>query len=629
MSESQIIKKKPGFRFRFYSIIALIAILSFNTHYRITNPPSNPMSWDTFGYYLYLPATFIYHDLGLRNKGVIDEIIDKYHSTSTFYQATYCNNGNWIMKYSMGMAVFYSPGFFTGHILAQFLDYPTDGFSKPYQWALMANSILFFFIGLLVLRKVLNRFFTDKITAAILLIIFFGTNYYSYSTFSAEMPHNYLFTIYALILWQTIRWHESHKKMNIWALGLFIGLATLARPTELISILIPLLWNVTNKESLIKKVNLLKQYKSQLLQFVVILLLIGSLQVIYWKIFSGDFIYYSYNNPGEGFEFLWPYTLKVLFSFRKGWLIYTPMMIFALWGFVYLYKNNRGVFVPIFIFFIINLYIVSSWSCWWYAQSMGQRALIQSYAVLSIPFGYFLTSMSKKSAIMKIVVSFFILLFVILNQFQVWQFGKGILSLDRMTMPYYFNTFGKTVHTLDNDHLLLVDRSSLDEKIPVDPSFNHKILKVIDFEKDSNNTELIYSDLYAYKGKYSLKMDSTIQFSPSFKIKYKELTSQEYAWIRVSVWVYPVHSLDLTASSLIVSFQHKGKNYKYRGIDFEKPEIASQLKLNQWNEISMDYLTPEVRSQNDNLIVYLWNRGKQDIYFDDLTIEMYEPVNEK
>jgi len=609
-----------------FSILILIILLFINIGLRINHPPANPISWDTFGYYLYLPSTFIYHDLGLKNKGVIDDIIDKYQSTSTFYQATYCDNGNWVMKYSMGMAIFYSPGFFAGHLMAHWLDYSPDGFSKPYQWALMANSILFFFIGLFFLRKVLNKFFTDIITTILLLLIFFGTNFYSYSTFSAEMPHNYLFTLYALILWQTVLWHNNHKKKHVWLLALFIGLAALARPTELISILIPLLWNIIDKESLIQKIKLFKRYKSQLLQFTFILLLIGSFQMLYWKLISGDFIYYSYNNPGEGFEFLWPYTLKTLFSFRKGWLIYTPLMIFALWGFVYLYKRNKGVFVPLFIFFIVNLYIVSSWSCWWYAQSMGQRALIQSYAVLAIPFGYFLTDLSRRSVFLKILASLFIVFFVLLNQFQLWQLNHGIISLDRMTRPYYFKTFGKMVHNKAYDNLLLVDRSNLNEKVPDNQSFEHTVLKILDFEKDSSNTDLHYSNLYAHQGAFSFVMDSSIQFSPAFKIKYKDINCEEYAWFRISVWVYPVYPLNETSTSLIVSFQHKGDNYKYRGIDLNKPEIASQLKLNQWNKITMDYLTPEVRSKNDNLVVYVWNRGKKSIYFDDMTIELFSPV---
>lgn len=619
-------KKKISSRSKHpYSYLVVLVLLFFTIGLRINNPPKNPISWDTFGYYLYLPSTFIYHDLGLKNKPIIDGIIETYHSTSTFYQGTYCENGNWVMKYSMGMAIMYSPGFFAGHLLAHFTDYPADGFSKPYQWALMANSILFFMIGMFFLRKVLNKFFSDKISSVVLVLLFFGTNYYTYSTFSAEMPHNYLFSIYTIILWQTILWHENQRKQHMWLLALFVGLATLARPTELISILIPLLWGVSNKETLIEKIKLLKTHLPQIIQFSLILLFIGSLQIIYWKMITGDFIYYSYNNPGEGFEFLWPYTLKTLFSFRKGWLIYTPLMVFALWGFIYMYKQKKGLFIPLFVFFIINLYIVSSWSCWWYAQSMGQRALIQSYAVLSIPFGFFLTEISRKSLFIKILSATSILFFVLLNQFQIWQMNHGILHLDRMTRPFYFKTFGKTEHNKSYDDLLLVDRSKLHEQIPENKLFNHRILKSFDFEIDSINEQDHYSSDFAYLGSYSFMMDSTIQFSPAFKMKYKEIGCEEYAWFRVSVWVFPVYPLEETPSSLIVSFQHKGKNYKYRGLDLNKPEIAKNLKLHQWNKITLEYMTPEVRSKSDNIVTYIWYRGKKTIYFDNLTIELFTP----
>ena len=122
-------------------------------------------------------------------------------------------------------------------------------------------------------------------------------------------------------------------------------------------------------------------------------------------------------------------------------------------------------------------------------------------------------------------------------------------------------------------------------------------------------------------------MDSSIQFSPGFKEAYKYLTKYDYAWLRVSVWISPVHPINETPSSLIVTFQHKGKNYKYKGLDFNNPEIKNLLKLNQWNKLSIDYLTPEVRSKNDNLAVYIWNRGKKDIYFDDLTIDLFKPIS--
>jgi hypothetical protein len=526
----------------------------------------------------------------------------------------------------MGMAIFYSPAFFIGHIVALITDYSADGFSSPYQWALIANGILFFIIGLFILRKVLLRFFSDLVVTIILFIVYFGTNYFSYSTFSSEMPHAYLFIAYALILWYTIRWHETFKMRYIVGLAITIGLSTLSRPTELIAVIIPILWYVDGWSSLKKKIkDLYYQHRVQIIVFNAILALIGSCQVIYWKIYSGQLIYYSYRNPGEGFEFLWPYTLKFLFSFRKGWLIYTPVMIFAIYGLFILYKNNRGIFYSVFVFFIINLYIVSSWSCWWYAQSFGQRAMIQSYAVLSIPLGYSIVKVAGANIFKKILLSLTIAALLFLNLFQYWQLRKNILSLDRMTFDYYVKTFGKLKINPEDRELLLIDRfNNANDSIPDDLPFKSRKLKVIDFENTDKKLSSHLSNKIVRSGNYSLKMDSTISFTPSYQKAFKEITRNYYAWIRVSVWVYPVHKLSNTPVSLVVSFQHNGKAHKYRSLNIENKDVIKKIKLNQWNKISMDYLTPEVRSKNDELAVYLWNRGSLDIYFDDLMIEVYE-----
>ncbi len=255
----------------------------------ITRPPENVISWDVFGYYLYLPFTFIYHDLGLRHKEVLDHIFALYDPSSTFYQAVHIKGGNLIMKYSMGMAVLYAPGFFVANLLAAPLGYPADGFSLPYQMALVINGIIVVFIGFWYLRKVLLHFFSDRLSALVLLLIFFGTNYYAFSMFLTETPHTYLFTFYVLLLWNTIRWHQSHQTKNMVALALLLGLATLARPTELIAVVIPLLWNVVSFNDVKKKFYLLfSVYWKQILLFVLIMAVTASLQIIYWKIYSGN-----------------------------------------------------------------------------------------------------------------------------------------------------------------------------------------------------------------------------------------------------------------------------------------------------------------------------------------------------
>ena len=340
--------------------VALIAVLFLYFNFKYS--ANNILSWDIFGYYLYLPLVFIYSDLGLENVSEIYDIIEKYNNTATFYQAVQSPTGNWVMKYSMGLSILYLPFFLIGHVVALISEYPADGFSMPYQFSIFIGSITYTIAGIFFLRILLLKFFNDKITSFILLIIAFGTNYFFHTSMHGQnaMSHNYLFTLYVFILLLTDKWHESHKIKHIVLLGIVCGITILSRPTEIVCLFIPLLWGVTGKNSFFDKLKLLFRYKNQIALFSLIIIFIGFFQFIYWKIYTGKFLYYSYGgNAGEGFEFLHPSILEVLFSFRKGWLLYTPLMFFSILGLIFLYQKNRFIFYSIFLYFIFNFYIVS------------------------------------------------------------------------------------------------------------------------------------------------------------------------------------------------------------------------------------------------------------------------------
>ena len=598
--------------------ILLIAIL---VYCGFTFFPDNILSWDVFGYYLYLPFTFIYSDLGLNNENIIHEIIDKYHNSATFYQAIKLPAGNYVMKYSMGMSILYSPFFFLGHLYAKLSSYPADGFSLPYQYAIFIGGQVFTVTGIIALRKVLIQFFSDKITAITMAIIVLGTNYFYHSSFHGQnaMSHNFLFTTYAFIIWLTILWHRSQKLKYIIFLGIVCGLTILSRPSEIVCLAIPFFCGVCNKETVIKKFNLLVRQKKQVILFITILLIIGSFQFIYWKFFTGKFLFNSYGaNAGEGFEFLRPYTLKVLFSFRKGWLIYTPVMIFSIIGLATLYRINRVIFYPLLIYFIANLYIVSSWSCWWYAQSFGQRALIQSYPVMAISLGYFLVYLNDKKRNFKIIIYFVLLAFIVLNLFQTRQFIHGIIDADRMTKGYYFKVFGKT-HTDEKNNRLLLIKRSFDgkETFTNEAGYVSKLLQKREFEDLKTKT----STRFVLSGKKSFLLDSTTIYSPVIEASYQEITNQDHAWIRASAYIYPTSDIKTNPFSFVIHFEHNGYAYKYKAFDSEK----MNLKLNEWNRVCFDYLTPEVRRKTNNLKVYIWHRGKGELFVDDLQVEIFEP----
>ncbi len=138
-----------------------------------------------------------------------------------------------------------------------------------------------------------------------------------------------------------------------------IGLLSLIRPSNIIVILFFFLYGVTDIRSLkacIKKIS----FK----HILIVSLCIFSIwlpQYLYWKHTTGHYIFYSYTD--ERFFFNKPKIIDGLFSFRKGWLTYTPVMFFALTGIALLKNNLKQLQLATIIFISINVYIIFSWWC--------------------------------------------------------------------------------------------------------------------------------------------------------------------------------------------------------------------------------------------------------------------------
>lgn len=612
------IKNKISF-FTYFAIILVILVCQYKAHKAKNQENPYPIAWDVYGYYLYLPATFIYNDLGLQNNKWITKTREKYSPSATFYQVAAGKNNKKVIIYNVGYSVIYSPSFFIANWLATSLGYEQDGFSKPYQLSLFFTALLYTLVGIFMLRKISLIFFSDEITALLLLLVVLGTNYFYQATYDGIMPHNILFTLNCFIIWFTIKWHENKSIKNISLLAFFIGLASICRPTELIWILVPLLWNVNNKELFINKIKFFFKNYSQLFTFVSVLLSIVSIQLCYLKFATGN--YFEFNLHSEGFSFLDPYTYKFLFSYKKGWLLYTPIMIFGVIGFYYLRKQNENIWLPLILFFVINLYVVSSWECWWYAASYSQRPMVETYTMMIFPIGYFLNWLyDNNKKWIKFSLSFFLVFLVLLNLFQTWQYKNGIIDPERMTEKYYWNVFGKTKLAEGDNYFLSVDRSqSIFYEYPnYKTNYFKKEVFNINFENDSSQNII---DTTAASGKHSFLLNNTVQFSAAYEEKYYDLTNKNYCWIRASVWVYLTAPYNESNSALVVSTESKGKAYKYLTTNYENFNV----KLNTWTEIYLDYLTPEIRHKSDKIKIYFWNMGDKPVFIDNLNVDVFEP----
>lgn len=418
----------------FAIIISLIFVLYTDFQQSLWNNPNYVIVSDVISYYSYLPAIFVYNDVSLSFIDKSDEkLSDKFWPKET-------PTGGKVIVYSSGMALIYLPFFLTAHFLSPYLDYPSDGYSVPYRFALVMGSLIYLLIGLLFLRKFLLKYFSQEITAITILVLVFGTNLFLYTTMKAPMTHTFSFALIAAFLYFTDRWHENSKLSTTLSIGLLAGIISLIRPTNVLVGILFILWQVTSWKKLHERVLFLLKKWPLLIVMIMAAIIIWIPQFLYWKLVAGQYFYYSYPDD-QGFFFTNPQILNVLFSWRKGFITYVPIMSFALIGFGILYKQKKELFWPVTVYFLSTLYVVSSWWDWWYGGGLSMRPLIDSYSILAIGIATFLTWLWKQQKWLKVsLFSFFIMLCLLGYKHNTRYYGASI-HWAWMTREAYFDAF--------------------------------------------------------------------------------------------------------------------------------------------------------------------------------------------
>ena len=402
---------------------------------------SSVIKWDKYGYYLYLPSLFIYNDLFELDFAA--ELSEKYRASDDnfTYGTTETEDGKRVLKFTSGLAILYLPFFLLGHIYALSSSFPADGLSLPYQLSIGLSAIFYSCIGLFFLSKVLRKYFSDVTVAATLIVIALATNYYHYIYIEGPMAHGYLFTLYTITMFATQKWYEKKAWGYSIIIGITLGLCILIRPTSILFAFLPILWNVRNISQFKERINLFALHKYHVLSAIVVAILIVSIQPIYWFLATGNILYYSYGSEGS-FNFLHPHIYEGLFSYKKGWFVYTPAMFLILPGFILLWKRIPQLFWPILIFTLINIYIVFSWNPWWYGGSFGMRALIESYAILAIPIACLISWVFRYKLLTMAFIPLISLL-IYINTFQSYQRAVNIMHWENMDKQEYWRIFLK------------------------------------------------------------------------------------------------------------------------------------------------------------------------------------------
>ena len=559
----------------------------------VRKPPAFALGWDSFGYWLYLPAMFIQNDPFLSDVGWVEDARVRYDASGTLYQVTTVPEGGKVIRYPIGLAVTWLPWFAVGHVAANVMGYPTDGFAAPYQWAVRIGVMLYFLIGLLLLRSVLARCFNQTVAWIVPVLLLFGTNLIDQALNGQTMPHLTLFTLYAAVLFFTMRWRSINDLRQTVPLALTMGMATLVRPTEVVCVLIPLFWRAD------RFLGIWRQHLQAWAGIGAMMFCMGCIQFVYWKLATGHWFLDTYGNPGEGLDLLQPHTIPFLFSFRKGWLVYTPMMLFAFIGVWMLLRDGRKEALPVAFFCALHLYIVSSWTCWWYADSYSSRAMVGAYPIWAVPLGYIMFRSGNMRTVQRALFIGAVVFLSVLNLFQFWQYGHGLIHPSRMTRGAYFSLWGRTTRPEGLDEQLLVERSTTGKESMAHGMYVvSKVIGVTDTMAFARNTA--HSDDVTFNTAEVDTVDATHPFSAAMSMSFKEITDQDHAFLELR-WL--IRRMDTIPGTLAVATFDHGGSYGYRTEELQ----ASSMIGDGWEMITTWYLTPEVRNRNDRFSAYLWS----------------------
>jgi len=410
--------------------------------------------YDVAGYYMYLPAVFIFHDLS--HLDYYSYVDDTYHPTPAKGYAIFPQEktGRKVIKYPMGVAIGEMPLFLVAHAYALLHpEYKPDGYTTPYKVAIVFSTILWTVLGLFFLGRFLIQYYNSNVAALVVLIIGGGTNLFAYTVVDVGMSHAWLFLLFAALLFCTQRLFTNQRPGYFYPLGALLALATISRPTDIVIAIVPLIWMFPRKKEAPERRAFLLKNRKHFIGGVLVFIAVLSLQLGYWKYMTGNWLHFSYE--GEGFDFAHPHILDGLFSYRKGWFLYTPVALIGMLGLIPLYYYDRKMSLTILLFFTITIYLVFSWIAWFYGWSFGCRALIEALAVLSIPIGAIVHYVIRsRSWLLKSGITIVFGFFIWLNIYQSHQYERMVLMGDYMTKEYYWRIWNKMQAT-DEDRKYL------------------------------------------------------------------------------------------------------------------------------------------------------------------------------
>ncbi len=582
--------------------ICLLAFLGFKSQ---DSALDRMINRDGKGYYAYLPAIFIYHDLQFDFTEKIEA--QYYPGNPAAFKDFRTNHGTRKAdKYFPGMAIIWLPFFLLAHLFAWLEVFPMDGYSFPYQYSIALSALFFLWLGARWLQKLLKKFGSNDRTAAfITATVTLGTNLLYFTVIEPSMTHVYSFALITGFAYFTFNmFHDFRPGWFVKSLLLFT-LIILIRPVNgLIVLLIPFLaGNMTTFKNTFR---LVVSERKALISGIIQMLILVSIPIVLWYLQTGKAFIYSYGN--ETFDFLYPSMLNILFSYNRGWFMYTPVALVSLFGFAPLFIKNRFRFYMLAGFMLLFVYVASCWWIWFYNSQCGQRVFIDIYVVVALLLLFLYQYFQK--AISRQLLTTGLIVLIALNFLQFYQHSAHIFPTFNITGAIYRDSF-----------FSLTRKAKV--YIPAESIAGKRIL-----ENDMEGSKGLMwlnpgtrNDKVFHNGQWSSEVNQKIPYSVGLETQLDSLFTTNNRVICIRSWVFSPR--EVSGITLVVDFQLDRKSLSYNQFMLDK-----FISVDKWTPVEVAFYVPRNLPRKSMVKVYFFNPSLlYEYYIDDLAIDFLSLKN--
>ena len=337
-----------------------------------------------------------------------------------------------------------------------------------------------------------------------------------------------------------------------------------------------------------------------------------AIQLVFYYLQTGDFIIYSYGD--EGFDFIHPETFNFLFSFKKGWLLYTPFMVLILLGVRYWYKFSKYRLLVFSATLGIIVWVLSSWWSWYFGGSFGMRAMIDFYPVCSIAIGVGLKNIKKNY--FTFLTALFVLCCAALNLTQAYQYNANILDAEHMSKDKYFQVFLNT-----SDNVKHITANQFDPFRILNP-IDSTVQATGSYSTTGWNCDM--TNKLLFKDKQFLSpieiIDKVSPYSCGVDIIFDSVLSRQHK-IVVKVEAEVLAGTKVPKGLVVVTSSGDDGGWYGR-------RLASQVrKKNQWSSICFLFLVGDVSNTVKSINTYIYNPEEEKIFVSGIKHTVYYCVD--